>query len=167
MAKEKSEMLALAFERAVEATLATAKKVPPERRVRQLKPGKSHPLWLLGHMTVAMDSYANAMALGGTPELPRAVFLKFAPDFDGGQPIRSSATDYPSWDEVLANYERFGRRAVERIRALDDAELDGPGKGLYPGPFNSYFAVLGRTLTDLVAHDAYHRGQIGLLAALD
>jgi hypothetical protein len=165
MSKLKVE-IAHAFDAAVTATLETAGKVTPDKRLRQPRPGKAHPLWLLGHLTVVTDTYLNGMALGMKPELEH-LFARFAPSFAGGSPVSADGGEYPPWEELLGHYERCGRAGAAGIRKLDDGELGGKGKGDIPAEFDSYFAVLGRTLLALTEHDGYHRGQMGLLAALD
>jgi hypothetical protein len=167
MAKDKVEMLAQAFESAVKATLETAGKVPAEKRYKQLQAGKAHPLWLLGHLAFSLDTIVNFMSLGGAPQLPPTYFQKFAPANAGGKPVSSEPGDYPDWDEVVANYEKVGKATAELVRKLDDADLPGGVKGNPPAAFAEFFKVLGNTLAGMAAHDSYHRGQIGLLAALD
>ena len=60
-----------------------------------------------------------------------------------------------------------GNATVVAIRDLDDSDLAGGAKGKPPEAFGDFFKVLGDTLASMADHDAYHRGQLGLLAALD
>ena len=55
----------------------------------------------------------------------------------------------------------------ESIRELEDSELDGAPKGPVPEPLKDRFAVLGNSLVFLAMHNAYHTGQVNLLAALE
>ncbi len=167
MANDRVDMLATTFEGLMKATLGAAEKIPAEKRMKQLQDGKAHPLWHMGHLAFAFDLITNTMALGGTPVLPNTYSRRFAPDFVGGEPITSSADDYPAWDEVVASYEKAGNAVIAEVRKLQDADLSGGPKGSPPEGMEDFFKVLGVTLGSMAAHDSYHRGQMNLIAALD
>jgi len=61
----------------------------------------------------------------------------------GGQAIRSDASSYPDWDDILAAYRKMGSEFVSGIRELDDGDLDGPPKGKVPEPLKDMFTNLG------------------------
>ena len=166
MGKDRVEMIATTYEGAIKATLDAAKALAPERRTRQVQDGKAHQLWLMGHLGFAWDTIVNVMALGGTPQLPQTYFKKFAPGQAGGDPVSSKAADYPSWDEVVSMYEKAGNAAVAKVRSLDDGDLPGGPKGTPPDAFKDFFKVLGTTLGAMGQHDAYHRGQMGMIGGL-
>lgn len=167
MAKDKVEQLAATFEHAFDETLKTVENVSEDKRFKQVRSGKAHPLWLLGHLTFSLDTIVNYMCLGSPPQLPQTYMQKFAPAIMGGPPITSEPGDYPSWDEVVENYKKIGAKSVELIRGLDDEELAGGAKTKTPPDYADFFKVLGGTLGHMADHDAYHRGQMGLIAALD
>lgn len=166
MAKDKVEMLAKVYEHAFEETIKAAEKVTPDKQFRQAQPGKAHPLWLLGHLTFSLDTIVNLMCLGGAQQLPPTYMAKFSPAVMGGPAITTNASDYPAWSEVLGNYKKVSQSTSELLRKLDDADLPGGAKGNVPPPFADFFKVLGNTLGHMADHDAYHRGQLGLLVAL-
>lgn len=167
MAKDRVEQLAKMFTHAIDESVKSIKNVPEGKRLKQLKAGKAHPLWLLGHLTFSMDTIVNFLCLGAAPQMPPTYMKMFAPSNAGGSAITGNAADYPSWDEVTANYEKVGRRMVELIRGLNDADLPGGPKGNVPPAFADFFKVLGDTLGHMADHDAYHRGQMNLIVALD
>lgn len=167
MAKEKVEQLAASYEHALDETRKVLEKVTGDKRIKQVQPGKAHPTWLLGHLAFSTDTITNYMCLASAPQLPQTYMQKFAPAVMGGPPVTANASDYPSWDELAANYEKVMGKAIELIKALDDSELAGGAKTKTPPAYADFFKVLGGTLGHMADHDAYHRGQIGLLAALD
>lgn len=167
MANERVDMFASTFEALIKATLGAAENVPADKRMKQAQEGKAHPLWQIGHLAFAFDTILNTLALGGAPELPGDYTPKFAPDFAGGKPITGKADDYPSWDEVVANYEKAGKTTIAKIRELNDSDLTSGAKGSPPDAMVDFFKVLGVTLGSMAGHDSYHRGQLNLIAALD
>jgi uncharacterized damage-inducible protein DinB len=62
----------------------------------------------------------------------------------------------PDWDELVATLERNHRALHAAVAALDDARLDDPVEGSDP-------TVRGMLL-GLLQHNAYHAGQLVLLA---
>ena len=161
------ELLAeqLAFCR--EQTLKTASGVPESSRLVQLRPGKGHPLWLLGHLANTANVIVIQWTLNAESITTKEFRKKFAPDFGGGDPVTPNAADYPSWNEVVAAYEKAFDAAVEGVKKLTDADLPNPLPGRIPDPLRQHFSSIGTTLNIMVLHDSYHRGQIGLISALD
>ncbi|NUM56515.1 MAG: DinB family protein [Candidatus Hydrogenedentes bacterium] len=150
-----------------EHTLKTASGVPEAGRLVQLRPAKAHPLWLLGHLANTANVVMIQWALNGESMTPKGFGKKFAPDFGGGDPVSPNAADYPSWDEVVGVYTKALDTAVEGVSKLSEADLPKPLPGRIPEPLRQHFSSVGKTLNIMVLHDSYHRGQIGLLAALD
>ncbi len=167
MAKDQVEILAKTYEHATEETMKAIGNVAVEKRMKQLQAGKAHPVWILGHLAFATDLLVNTPCLGGSQDLPPTYMQKFAPAIMGGPPITGNVSDYPGWDELVANYEKVMKKAATGIRSLDDADLPGGAKGSIPPAFADFFKVLGGTLGHMADHDAYHRGQMAMIAALD
>jgi hypothetical protein len=167
VSKDRVETLAEVFQHSMDETLKAAREIPAEKRMKQLQAGKGHPLWHIGHLAFAFDVVLNRLALGGDSVLPGEYSVKFAPDFVGGAPVTANAGDYPSWDEVVEQYEKAGKAAIANIRALDDSDLPGGPKGPVPDTMADFFAVLGGTIGHMAIHDSYHRGQMKLICALD
>lgn len=166
MSNPKAEVYAGIFDTAIKATVAAAGNIPEAKRLYQAAEGKGHPLWFLGHATFSLNQIVNGWALGGDSVVPEEYRGPFSPGMAGGASITADASKYPSWDEVLANYEKAGAKVIEGLKALDDADLPGDLKGDVPGPAKSFFGNLESTLQSMAAHDAYHRGQMNALAGL-
>ncbi len=167
MSTPKTELLAQQFQAAVDATVKVAESVPEGCRLTQLKEGKAHPLWLIGHLSQAMDLIVNQWILAGEGILPAESHPKFAPDILGGVPVTANGDDYPSWDDTVSNYKAIGAKTVELINALADDELDSSLKGDVPEAAREFFGTVGQSLASMLQHDAYHRGQVGMLVALN
>ncbi|MBX7254807.1 MAG: DinB family protein [Candidatus Hydrogenedentes bacterium] len=147
-------------------TVRVAEDVKPELRLVQLREGKAHPMWLIGHLTNTINTVVIQWMLGKNSLVPRGFSRKFAPDFAGGSPITNQASDYPAWEEVLGLYKQIMDCALENLAELNDSDLELPLKGEMPEGLRSFFSSNGRTLAIMASHDSYHRGQIGLLSHL-
>jgi uncharacterized damage-inducible protein DinB len=91
---------------------------------------------------------------------------RFAPSMAGGTPPTTNPEDYPAWDEVVALYESATAQAIEKLTVLTDSDLDKPLPGDLPPNYRELFPTIGAALQRVINHDAYHRGQIGLLSKL-
>ena len=150
-----------------EQTLKTASGVPESARLLQLRPAKAHPLWLLGHLANTANVVMIQWALNGENIAPKGFGKKFAPDFGGGDAVTTNVADYPAWDEVVGTYEKAMDTAIDGVKKLGEADLPKPLPGRIPDPLRQHFSSIGKSLNMMVLHDSYHRGQIGLLGALD
>jgi len=167
MSKDRVNAIADVWAMGIEAGVETAEKVAENKQMTQLQEGKSHPVWLLGHMAFAASFPVLAVGLGKSPLLPMDWMQKFGPDFAGGEPPKSDASDYPSWDEIKDGYKKSGDAVVAAIRELDDADLDNKAKGNIPEGMEANFENLGRTLLSFSRHNVHHEGQLAQMAALD
>lgn len=165
MTNARAELLAGMMETETAYTIWTAEGIPEDKRTVQFKVGKSHPLWLLGHVADVMSGRVIGMVLGQKPVCPQEYGPLFTPDLGGGA-IQSDAAHYPSWDEVLENYKKAAAVAIEGIKGLSDEDLAGPPKGPVPDQLKDLFAVTEKTIIGFILHDAHHRGQMAALAAL-
>lgn len=152
------------LERAKGDTLAVAAKIPAGGRLNQLQPGKATPLWLLGHLATAADGIVTQGVLNAPGAVPANVARCFMPDFMGGQAPTTNASDYPAWDDLTAIYEKAMAALIEAVSVLDDSALADTPRGSLPEPLLAYFPNLGSALELIIGHDAYHRGQMVLLA---
>lgn len=163
----KIELLAGQVALCREQTLKTAAGVPADSRMLQLRPGKGHPLWLLGHLANSANVVLLQWTLNGESVTSRGFRKKFAPDFGGGEPVTPNAEDYPDWDEVVHVYEKVLDAVLDGVSALSESDLPSPLPGPIPEPLRQHFASVGGTLNIMILHDAYHRGQMGMLSALE
>lgn len=147
-------------------TLKAAQGVPESHRFKQLQAGKATPLWLLGHITRTVDRVIIEWMLEQPYLLSDDLRQLFAPSMVGGTPPTANPEDYPAWDEVVALYETITARAIEGLPALADSDLDRPLPGDLPPSYRELFPTIGAALQRVINHDAYHRGQMGLLGKL-
>ena len=166
MSNPKIELYVEMLRKAHADTLRAAAAVPETHRLVQLAPGKATPLWLVGHLANTMNTVVLRWTIQSDSLLDRGVAKLFSPGFAGGTPSTDDAAIYPAWDEAAALYDQIMARAVAGIGTLDDNVLDQPLPGRVPDPLRQFFSTVGVTLSQMVAHDAYHRGQLAMIGAL-
>ena len=167
MSTAQIDILKAMYQYTFKSTSELAEKVPEEKRFKQVGEGKGHPLWYVGHLALSNDLFLNQWMLGGESLIPPEYQAKFAPGVMGGGPVSSDASDYPSWDEVVANYKKTAEKTIELLGGVSDEDLDGDLKGNVPEQARSFFGNLGASLVGMGMHDSHHRGQIALINALD
>jgi uncharacterized damage-inducible protein DinB len=166
MSNPKIDLFVEQLSKARQDTLKAASAVPDSARLLQLKPGKATPLWLVGHLANTVNTVVLRWMLDVPGVLSREQAMLFAPDFAGGAPVSADANQYPAWSEVVALYDKAMSSVLEQLpKNLSDNDLPAPLKRA-PEPMRTFFSSNGVTLMQMVSHDAYHRGQIGLLAKL-
>jgi len=154
------------LEAARKHTLQIAEGVPEANRLNQIQAGKATPLWLIGHLANTINTLVLIYTLRQESILSRETSILFAPDFVGGKAPTTNPDEYPAWDEVIALYNEAFDKAIAGLRELDDSILENPLPGKLNDQLREYFSSIGVTLGIMVSHDAYHRGQIGMLAKL-
>jgi len=152
------------FEKSLKDTLQVANGVPEERRLHQLGDGGATPLWLVGHMANTINAVVLRWILKERGIFDRRTSLLFAPDFAGGSPPSTDPDAYPAWQEVLEKYEAVMTAASTGLEAMRDQEIISPLNENVPEFFRDRFPTVEATLMQMVNHDAYHRGQIAVLA---
>jgi len=167
MNSPKIELIAQQLTMCREETLRVAGGVPEGVRFRQLKEGKAHPAWLVGHLANTVDTIVLTWVLAKEPRLSKEFKRQFAPDFAGGLPITPDVSDYPAWDAIVGSYQQALDAAIEGIGRMQDSDLSQPLKGPVPERLREHFTTTGRALNIMVLHDSYHRGQIGMLSKLN
>ncbi len=167
MSDIRAELYARELQTCVDATAKLAEGIAPEKRYKQIQPGKAHSAWLVGHLAGAMDNNIGVWALNIGRMMPRGWGRRFAPEFVGGNPITNNADDYPAYDDIVAEYKKIGTALADGIRKLTAEELDGDLRGDVPEQFKSIFGNTEATIATMIRHDSHHRGQIAMLAALD
>lgn len=147
-------------------TLKLCATVPPEKHLFQLREGKATPLWLLGHLANTVNTIGLRWMLNQESLVSKELGLVFAPDFAGGTPPSNDASLYPSWEEVVQLYDRVMTQTVAGARTMADSELPDPVHEKLPERLIALFPNKGVAFMRLASHDAYHRGQIGLLSKI-
>src|SRR5665213_2052160 len=78
--------------------------------------------WLVAHLAWAENNLIIRSTGGPNPEVP---WLKF---FALGKPAEEGETNGPSYEEVLAGFEKVHKIAMEHLEKMDPALLDSPNK---------------------------------------
>jgi hypothetical protein len=164
MGRTKIDLLREQLESARVETLATASRVPAAAELYQLGEGRPTPLWLIGHLANTTNTLILRWTLRGENLVSKEFSKLFAPDFGGGEPPTTDAAKYPSFAEVVQTYDTVMQAAIAGLGAVDDDILANPIPVPLPEPIREKFPNIGKTLQRAVAHDAYHRGQIGMLS---
>jgi hypothetical protein len=167
MSQFQIETLASVLERSLQLTLREASLVREQDRFLQVKPGKGHPMWLLGHLASSCDMAGAHWILGLPNQIDGAFRKKFAPDFMQGDPITTNPADYPDWAEVTAVYERAVRRFIDSLKSLTDEDLPGPTRGDLPERLKEKVPNLLMGATMMILHDSHHRGQMAMISHLN
>jgi len=163
MSKHKIESLQDAYRYTIDHSAKALDKFPADKRFYQVKPGKGHALWQVGHMALSLDLITNHWLLNAATQLPADWTPKFAPDVMGGQDPHADPKGYPTWEEVLAGYKKVGQRTIELVGALNDEDLTSDPRGPVPAPAKNFFGKLNISLLAMAMHDSHHEGQLALL----
>lgn len=147
-------------------TLEAARALPESYRFKSAGACRSHPLWIVGHCALSLQGLIFGMVLGEPITLSDEWKVQFGPDFGGGRLPEPDPALYPAWDGVLAGYEASFGVVIERIGSMNDEELTGPARGEMPGRLRHVLTSPLNAVSFALAHDAYHRGQISLIANL-
>lgn len=164
MSQANVDLLREQLEFARTETLATASRVPAAAQLHQLGEGRPTPLWLMGHLANTTNALIIRWMLRGENQVSKEFVTLFAPDFGGGDPPSTDASKYPPFEELVSTYDRIMQKAIADLSVLQDEDLDKPLPVALPEPIREKFPTMGKTLQRVVAHDAYHRGQIGMLS---
>ncbi|MFO1019340.1 MAG: DinB family protein [Planctomycetales bacterium] len=115
-------------------------------------PGMNHPAWVLGHITMAIDSTARILDQPGLTD--REWIKKFGP---GSTPVEDIAV-YPTKAELLAKLKAVGEHAIKCIENATPEQLAGPNKTRF---FPEVFPTVADFATHLLTtHPSLHLGQL-------
>lgn len=116
--------------------------------------GGNHPLWILGHQTVAEAKIVNEIMLGGQNPLAHWLTL-----FGPGTKAIGNADVYPSYDEVMQQFQEVRSHTFSVLNTLTEAELDQPSKNC-PPEYQPFVGTYGQCFRQIAAHFSYHAGQV-------
>ena len=135
--------VSLAFVKASVADLSDAQMLeqPPD--------APNHALWTLGHLAHSCEGIA--VELGVNPWLPE----DWEALFGFGSVPRTDADSYPTKDEMLALLDESSSRLADALRALSEVDL---ARAL---PDEDLPTMMHLLVQVVVAHTAYHAGQLG------
>jgi len=115
--------------------------------------GGNHPLWVLGHLTYSEAELTKEFVLGQPNPLVEWKDV-FGPR---SQPV-TDASQYPSFDDVLAKFEETRAETLRILESLSDTDLDKPSKA--PDEIKEFFGTVGQCLSGVAIHFTYHGGQV-------
>lgn len=107
--------------------------------------------WLVAHMAWAQSNLLLRSTGGPNPELK---WLKF---FALGKPAEEGETNGPSWEEVLAGFQKVHDLSMAHLETLTADDLDSPNK--------IDWQILGgktmrNTIVHHIRHENHHIGQL-------
>ncbi len=113
--------------------------------------------WLVAHMAWAENNLIIRSTGGPNPEVP---WLKF---FALGKPASEGETNGPSYEEVIAGFEKVHKVAMDHLAQLDPILLDAPNK--------LDWEIMGSktmraTLIHHIRHEGLHTGHLSWNASL-
>jgi hypothetical protein len=115
--------------------------------------GGNHPLWIVGHIAYSESNIFNCYILGKDNPL-----AKWKNVFGiSSQPVNDAAA-YPAYDELLAKFESVRADTLAYLDTISNADLDKPSHA--PEDRKDYFGTVGRCLTVMTTHLAFHGGQV-------
>lgn len=116
--------------------------------------GGNHPLWVLGHHTVAEAKIVQEIMLGRPNPLAHWLGM-----FGPGTKAVADATRYPPLDEVMARFREVRANTLQALASLNDADLDQPSKNC-PPEYQPFVGTVGQCFRQVGAHLTYHAGQV-------
>jgi len=117
--------------------------------------GGNHPLWNLGHLAYSESLLINKYMLGNETH----PLTEWGEIFGAGKEPSANASDYPSFDAVVAGFEKTRARTLEVLDSLSDEDLDRPSKAAPEGA-GDFFATYGRCFFAVTHHFTFHGGQV-------
>lgn len=163
MSNPLAETLAKSFETTFRQMQSTISSIEEGKRLHQVKTGKSHPLWLLGHVANSNSLMVHRWVLEGNLVFPKEWIKRFSPDFAGGEDPSTDPGFYPAWDEIADVYNKVCEACIAGIKELDDAALMGELKGGAPDAMKQMFGNMASITNVAIYHSEYHRGQMVIL----
>jgi hypothetical protein len=115
--------------------------------------GGNHPLWVLGHLTLAEASMMSGFILGEPNPL-----AKWEKEFGVKTEPVADASKYPSWDELMAEFEKVRARTLQLLASMSDDDLSKPSKA--PADMAAFFGTVGQCFAMIGTHMAFHAGQV-------
>lgn len=116
--------------------------------------GGNHPLWVLGHVVHSEASMIPTFVLGEQSH----PLTKWDKLFGMGSEPSADASQYPSIDELMAEFEKVRAGTLQVLDSYSEADLDKPSKA--PEELAVMFGTVGQCFASLGLHCAFHAGQV-------
>lgn len=114
----------------------------------------NHPAWVIGHLTF------SCQAIGGELGLEKWLPAEFAKQYGMGSVPVDDARAYPDKEVAINGLRDASTRIQNAVKQLTDEQLSAP---LPDERYHKDLPSVGHALTQiLVAHSAYHIGQVAM-----
>ena len=110
-------------------------------------------MWILGHLVTSEAGMTAGFLLG-----ERNPMAKWDALFGMGSEPVADASRYPSWDELLATFEKVRANTLKLLDTYSEVDLDRPSKA--PEPLRQSFGTVGQVLQMVAHHAVFHAGQV-------
>jgi len=142
----------LAFSR--NATERLLEDIPEDKLVYQPVPAGNHALWVIGHLTMTDDMFADYFDHAG-----RQVPESFNKLFGMGSKPTSDAAAYPPAAEMRRHFAAARRRLIQGVSNATQAILDEP----LPDGFAEFASDKVSLLLSTAWHEGLHAGQLSVI----
>jgi hypothetical protein len=115
--------------------------------------GGCHPLWVLGHLTLAEGMIPAAFFAEKNPAAEWQQYFG-----ENSEPV-ADAGAYPPFAEVREKYLHLREQNLNLLESLSEADLDKPTKAPPKGR-EQEFATYGQSFLVLALHQTMHRGNL-------
>jgi uncharacterized damage-inducible protein DinB len=159
MSNDKTMVLYNQWKTAIGWITRNLESLTDEELQKDIIPGRSNGLWLLGHLILVEDQFSVALGREARlfPELGQFFGIGTKPQLS--EKLPTPAILRKQWQEVVAKSDR----ALQSIQDSEWGDDHGLGKDT---PIGKMFQTKGDCLSTFVLHQQYHNGQLGLLLAL-
>lgn len=115
--------------------------------------GGNHAIWTVGHMAYSESNILNSYILG--KENPLEDWKEM---FGGGSVPHDDASQYPSFEELMAKYKEVHSDLMAYLDTITDADLGNSTS--CPEDYKAYFGTVAQCLAIFTTHFAFHGGQM-------
>lgn len=152
-----TEKFSLQYELLTEMINMNLRLLTDEELKSEISEGKNHGIWLLGHLTASDDDFSVYMGKGGL------LFPEYQSLFgQGSKPGKPE--DYPDAGTLRNNWEEICNKNKKIYKEIKDSELEEMHE-LVKDYDNDFFKTKMRVIIYWQLHQAYHTGQLGILAS--
>jgi len=123
----------------------------------ELSPGKNHGIWILGHLIASDDDFSLFMGTGN-PVYPEIQEL-----FGQGSKLQSP-DKYPDVKSLRVKWDEICEKNRKIYSQLKDEDFEKP-HAMIKNYDTDYFKTKGRVIMAWQIHQAYHAGQLAVLAS--
>ncbi|MBK7156992.1 MAG: DinB family protein [Ignavibacteria bacterium] len=158
MENKTSQYFAQQFEMVTEWINWLLKDLTDEDLRTELSPGKNHGIWILGHLIASDDDFSLFMGTGN-PVYPEIQEL-----FGQGSKLQPP-DKYPDVKSLRVKWDEICEKNRKIYSELKDEDFDKP-HAMIKNYDTDYFKTKGRVIMAWQIHQAYHAGQLAVIASL-